>query len=176
MAIPLAANWLAGLGLDMTWFTKQDMDLITSGLTCMAKQKCNFGEQCPQSCSETVESICTRLTLEYFQRTPTAINMNTLFTCPQRDSGTLYDKKICYNLTEAQRINMAQNFYDTILAFKNTASGVRKTIIQNLWKIHSDKQKSNNTSVSSSQCVEQANNDWYEFLKPYSAKDTTPPE
>ena len=159
--------------INSTYKALKDIDAIVAPLSCYINQ-C-IGKTCPQSCLQTVDSACQSLTIQYLQNTPAATNMNTLFSCPLTDSGKLYDAKICYNLTETQRVNMAENLYNTILTFKETASGVRKTIIENLWKTHTEKQKSNNTSVSSSQCVEQANNIWYEFLKPYSAKDTTQP-
>ena|GEM_PF-3922572 len=137
----------------------------TDKLICIAKKKqCIKPGECNNCNGETVESICTTVTLAYLQAKPEATNINTLFTCPPTESGKSYDSNICYNLTETQRIDMAQNLYDTILAFKNTASGVRREIIKNLWKIHSDKQIRDNTSVFSSQCVEQAGIVWYNFL------------
>ena len=159
--------------IDSTYKTLTNIDAIVAPLSCYINQ-C-IGKTCPQSCLQTVDSVCQGLTIQYLQNTPAATNMNTLFSCPLTDSGKLYDARICYNLTEKQRVDMAKNLYDTILTFKETASGVRKKIIENLWKTHTEKQKNNNTSVSSSQCVEQANNVWYEFLKPYSEKDTTQP-
>ena len=147
-----------------------NIDSIVAPLSCYI-EKC-IGKTCPQSCLIALDSTCEKLTIQYLQNTPSATNINTLFACPLTDSGEKYDAKICYNLTEEQRVNMAQNLYDTILTFKDTASGIRKTIIQNLWKTHAEKQKSTNTSVSSSQCVEEASSVWYKFLQPYTEKES----
>ena len=143
-------------------FNMRNIDGIVAPLSCYIEQ-C-IGKACPQSCLVAVDSACEKLTIQYLQDTPAAANMNTLFDCPQTESGRQYDAKVCYNLTEAQRVGMSQNFYDAILSFKNTATGIRKTIIQNLWKTHAAKQKSNNTSVAPSQCVEESNSTWSIFL------------
>jgi hypothetical protein len=132
---------------------------------------------CPQSCLLTLDDTCQKLTIELLKNTKTATNIDAVFPCKQSVIDS--DPKICYNmianLTQAESTDMAQNFYETISSFKKTASDIRKIIIQNVWKIHIDKQKANNTSVSSSQCVEQASAVWNKYLAEATGKAAPAP-
>lgn len=139
-----------------------EIDNTVEPLKCYISQ-C-LTRPCPNSCVQAVEKVCDGLAEQYLEGNAKK-DYTTFFTCPLSETAKTYDNNTCYNLADNQREAMSENFYTSIKSFKTVGDDVRKTIIQNVWKIHVSKQKEMNTSVTSSQCIEEANKAWLAQLQ-----------